>query len=80
MSDMYLPLSVIKKILRSSGYDESDKVFLSSAIGKTKFTGDIYPYVVEQLGCNPEDILHIGDNYHSDVLNTKANGLLSYFY
>ncbi len=42
--------------------------------------GDIYPYVVKQLGCNPEDILHIGDNYKSDVLNSKGNGLLSYFY
>lgn len=77
ISDMYLPLSVIKKILQSAAYDDSDKLFLSSTIGKTKFRGDIYRYVVEQLGYNPEYILYIGNNYQSDVLNAKANGLLS---
>ncbi|EGJ31938.1 MULTISPECIES: hypothetical protein [Moorena] len=48
ISDMYL-LSVINKILHAAGYDQSDNLFLSSAIGKTKFMGDIYPYVLEQL-------------------------------
>ncbi|NEO80207.1 HAD-IA family hydrolase [Moorena sp. SIO4G3] len=67
---------MINKIIHSAGYDDSEKLFLSSTIGKNKFRGDIYGYVVEQLGCNPEDILHIGDNYQSDILNAKANCLL----
>ncbi|WP_158069655.1 HAD-IA family hydrolase [Moorena bouillonii] len=67
---------MINKIIHSAGYDDSEKLFLSSTIGKTKFRGDIYGYVVEKLGCNPEYILHIGDNYQSDILNAKANGLV----
>lgn len=80
ISDMYLPLQSITNILRSRGYDYFDKVFLSSSIGHTKAKGNIYRFVVDELGCEPEQILHIGDNYESDVVMAKKNGIKTYYY
>ncbi len=65
-SDMYLPLDVIKKILEKNGYKDIDKIYLSSEIKKTKSTGNLYDYVINDLKINANEIIHIGDNIESD--------------
>ena len=80
MSDMYLPRDVIITILRKSGYSDFDKLFLSSSLGVTKSTGDLYKLLLQELQTEPEEILHIGDNYDSDINIAKKFGLRTFFY
>lgn len=74
-SDMYLPMDIIKKILEKNGYVDEEKIYLSSDAGLTKGTGDLYRYVINDLGINPEEMVHIGDNYKSDYLKAKEIGI-----
>ena len=65
-SDMYLPLSVIEKMLHKCGYEGYDQIFLSNEINKRKDTKTIWPYIKELYP--KQKICHIGDNQNSDVL------------
>lgn len=65
-SDMYLPEKTILDILNKNGYDKISKLYLSSSIGKTKSTGDLYRYVLDEEGIEASELIHIGDNYQSD--------------
>lgn len=76
VSDMYLDEKIIRKMLEKNGYDIKD-IYVSSKIKKTKATGTLYEYVINKIKCNPEEIVHIGDNYNSDYLNAKKNNLES---
>lgn len=79
-SDMYLDTDTIEKILYKNGYDKYEKLFLSSEIGLTKWTGDLYGYVENQLKISDKDIIHIGDNCDSDHIMAQKNGWHSHFY
>lgn len=69
-SDIYLDEKTIRGILKQNGYDINN-IYLSSLIKKTKDNGDLYDYIVDQEKVNPENIVHIGDNYHSDYEQAK---------
>ena len=73
-SDIYIPEDIIIKILKNNGY-EFDEIYLSSNLLKTKASGDMFEYVIEKE--KTKDIIHIGDNYISDVENPKKFGLES---
>ncbi len=77
-SDMYLSEDVIISILKNNGYNDYDKLYLSNVVGVTKHTGNIFKYIIKELDIKPDKILHIGDNYYSDVQQAKDNGLQSY--
>ena len=62
-SDIYLPKNVLLKILKNNGY-EFDEVYISSELLKTKANGNLFQYIVEKE--KTTEIIHIGDNYHSD--------------
>ncbi len=79
-SDTYLPVEVIVSILRNAGYDEWHRLYVSSSLGVTKSTGGLYEWLVNDLSCKPQEILHIGDNYDSDVIVAKRYSLATYFY
>ncbi|HAB65761.1 MAG TPA: hypothetical protein DCE23_00190 [Firmicutes bacterium] len=74
-SDMYLPLDVIKKILDKNGYNDIDKIYLSSEIKKTKSTGDLFDYVIKDLEISAKEIVHIGDNKLSDYKIPSKKGI-----
>ena len=78
MSDMYLPKDVIVKILKNCGYNEIEHIFVSSNCGVTKFSGDLYRYVMRSLNAKGEDILHVGDNWETDVIKSHELGISSY--
>lgn len=65
-SDMYLTEDVIIKILDNVGIKDYDLLTVSSKCGKRKISGNIYSDVMAQLGVQPSEILHIGDNFESD--------------
>ena len=73
-SDIYLPKKTIKKILENTGYI-FDEYYISSELLKTKFTGNLYEYIIDREKTN--SILHIGDNYQTDYLKAKEYDILS---
>ena len=74
-SDMYLGNDVIKKILKKNGYTDNNKLYLSSEYRLTKSTGKLFKYILDELKIRPEEMIHIGDNYLSDVENPKKMGI-----
>ncbi len=76
-SDMYLEEAVVTKILDNCGYKGWHKLYLSSTLGLRKVTGNLYKYIVTELGVKSEQILHIGDNEQSDYELAVKNGCQS---
>lgn len=66
ISDMYLPEKVLLKILQDKGYKNIEKIYVSSTYNKMKCSGNLFRVVLQDLKIAPKDILHIGDNIHSD--------------
>lgn len=75
ISDMYLPQNVIADILNINGYKEYDNIYISSELRKRKSKGDIYKYVLNDLKAQPENMLHIGDNWLLDCITPKELGI-----
>ena len=67
ISDMYLDESTISKLLIKNGYTQIYKIYVSSACRLTKASGNLYKYVLKDLGISHKRILHIGDNVYSDI-------------
>ncbi|GAA0378628.1 HAD-IA family hydrolase [Paenibacillus motobuensis] len=80
VSDMYLSKSSIERILKEAGYSYYDKLYVSSETRLLKHTGDMFKYVINDLGIMPNKILHIGDNWNSDILKAKENGWNTFFF
>lgn len=76
-SDMYLPEDVIVKILKENGYTEYTKLYLSSTVKKIKWTGDLYRHVFKDMGLEPGEMIHMGDNFESDYKRAKELGMIS---
>ena len=76
-SDMYLPEDVIVKILKENGYTEYTKLYLSSTVKKIKWTGDLYRHVFKDMGLEPGEMIHMGDNFESDYKRAKELGINS---
>ena len=74
ITDMYLDIDNIKKILSKNNISY-DKLYLSSEIKKTKHTGSLYNYILNDLSIAPNHIIHYGDNKISDFINPKKMGI-----
>ncbi|MCX7998055.1 MAG: HAD-IA family hydrolase [Leptospiraceae bacterium] len=73
VSDMYLRKTQIMDLLQQCNYDlDNVEIYVSSEIGLAKYTGNLYKHIAENLKLN-EKILHIGDNWNSDVLKAQEN-------
>lgn len=79
-SDMYLPKEAIEAILKENGYENYSCLYLSCDIGKTKASGNLYEYIVKDLKTTPKKILHIGDNWDSDIEMADSKGINSIFF
>lgn len=81
-SDMYLSSKQAEKILAAAGYKSEwfDAIFMSSEYRVSKNNGQLYQVVLDKYGLKAEEIIHIGDNYSSDVLKASALGIKTYFY
>lgn len=77
-SDMYLSLETVNAILRKNGYQTIEKVYLSSELRVGKATGNIFKYICKDLGIKPSQIMHIGDNLHSDVDMPRKSNICSF--
>lgn len=79
-SDMYLDRNIIEEILEKNGLDGYDKLYLSSETRKTKHSGDLFQVLIKAEKVNAERVLHIGDNYRSDYLQARKQGLKAFNY
>lgn len=70
VSDMYLPSEAIEAILRKNGLTKDVQIFVSTG-GKS--SGTIWASL-------PKIDLHIGDNYHSDVVSANNAGIKARHY
>ena len=78
-SDMYLDRSTIVEILEKFVYREYKYLFLSSDIGLTKTTGNLFRYILKSLKISGEHMLHIGDTWNNDIERPKALGIQTFF-
>ena len=79
ISDMYLDSGTINSILVENGYD-AYTLYLSSELMLSKKTGHLYEYVMDTEGITtPGSVIHIGDNWHSDILQAQKIGFDTYY-
>lgn len=81
-SDMYLSKQQIKEILEHNGMDMNiiDDIFVSSQYETTKRDIGLYKILLSKYKLNPNEILHIGDNYCSDIMSAKELGINTFYY
>ncbi len=79
-SDMYLPKSVISEILKLRGFRSFEKIYVSCEIQKTKRSGEMFDWVLRDMGVSPSKILHIGDHPISDIRNAARKGFKVFYY
>jgi FMN phosphatase YigB (HAD superfamily) len=76
ISDTYLDTETIEKMLRRCGIPTgSARLFVSSAYGKTKATGDLFLATLAEFGAAPEELSHLGDHPVSDLGNARRIGI-----
>ncbi|MHC1741663.1 MAG: HAD family hydrolase [Syntrophobacteraceae bacterium] len=76
VSDMYLPRSVITRMLQNVGaYAPGDGIYVSGEIGLTKASGRLFKHVLRAERCVPSNMLHIGDHASSDLKIPASLGI-----
>lgn len=79
ISDMYLPGTIISKMLSHIGVTEYDKLYVSCDYRKTKWeNGALFECVLSENHLNPLKVLHIGDNKRADIEMSKEKGINAY--
>lgn len=78
-SDMYLTPDFVESLLENCGYTGYDKLYVSSDVRLLKGTGEMYRHILQDLDVRPDDILHIGDNWHSDIVQANNAGISTIF-
>ena len=78
-TDMYLPEDFIRKLLVKNGYDGGERIFLSSAYGRSKADGGLFDEVKREMG-ETLTFAHVGDNPVSDVKMAESRGFKAFFY
>ena len=82
-SDMYLPQDIIISALQRNRITEISSLYVSSNFGCTKSDGKLFDIVLKDLSHQsivPEEVVHIGDNWISDVLNARKAGIRAVWY
>ena len=78
VSDTYLDQRQLHQLIASAAgedvADMIDRVFCSSSWAKPKSEG-LYAEVLSRIKARPDQILHIGDNHHADVLGVRPFGV-----
>ncbi|MBL4767749.1 MAG: hypothetical protein JKY94_08555 [Rhodobacteraceae bacterium] len=81
VSDIYLSSSQVTDLIEHTGLS-IDRVYTSSDYRNEdcgKYNGGLYPIVLMSEAVQPCDVLHVGDNKLSDIVNAKAAGLAAMY-
>lgn len=77
-TDMYLSKEQIQGILNNAGYPCFDEIFVSSELQQSKKAGDIFNLLKDKY--SHQRIIHVGDNYVSDVEHAESAGISTLYY
>lgn len=77
-SDMYLPPKVIKAMLNKQNIIGYKKLYISSEVGLTKRSGNLYKYILNDLKISEKEIFHIGNDKVTDYESAQKKGIASY--
>ena len=76
LSDMYLDQAHLQYIFESKGLSAHfDHIYVSSELGVGKHSGRLFEYVLKQEDLLPSELIHIGDNHHSDYRSPAKMGI-----
>ena len=78
ISDMYLPLDVIAKMLSKCGISGYENIYISCERRLSKGKGDLYDIVLKDNNLKPKEITHIGDNFKGDYMMPMSRGIKAY--
>lgn len=73
ISDMYLSSEILKEILEKNGYSKYEKLYVSCEYNKTKANGELYKYVIKELGVDTSKLIHIGNDIKTDYIMALKN-------
>ena len=83
VSDMYMREKTIRRILDKCGYSGYSQVYVSSEYGKLKYSGNLFRIVLDDMrrqeNVSPNEILHIGDTWHNDIVVPRGLGMRASF-
>ena len=81
VSDTYFDEAQLRRLLECPPLraEEVDAVFASSAHRAGKASG-LWTLVLAKLGCRPDQLLHVGDNHHADVVAAGALGIRTVYF
>lgn len=81
-SDMYLSQEQIEIVAlgKLSRRELIDEVYISSNLQKRKSTGSLFEHILHSQNISSEDLLHIGDNPHSDIVMAQKLGIKTIHY
>ena len=68
LSDMYLSSHFIKNILNLKNVNFKFDLYVSNELKKSKHKGDAFPWLIDKYNLSYKSVLHVGDNYSSDVI------------
>ncbi|MBI2394325.1 MAG: hypothetical protein HYV09_32440 [Deltaproteobacteria bacterium] len=75
LSDMYLSNAQVRRLLARAAADLTvDGGYVSSESSLSKHAGGLFDLFCESEGFAPHELLHVGDNAHSDVASPRAKG------
>lgn len=83
ISDMYYSKEEIIELLHTVGCDINlfQAIIVSSDYNASKAKGDLYLVYKEMFAeYSTDDMVHIGDNYHSDVVSAQNAGIEAIYY
>jgi len=81
VSDMYFLSKDIMRILKHLSLDQYiDKLYLSSDEGRKKSSGKLYETVLCDLNVEANNLIHLGDNRESDVIQANIKGVNAVLY
>lgn len=81
VSDTYFDEAQLRRLLDRPplAVGDLDAVYASSAHQAGKGSG-LWTLVLNELGCRPDQVLHVGDNHHADVLAADALGVRTVYF
>lgn len=69
------PQDAQEAVLKLLELDKIVDVLFTSALYETSKSEDLYTVVANKMGCEPNEILHIGDNYQRDYIDALNKGM-----
>ncbi|MEM9709932.1 MAG: hypothetical protein AAF871_14215, partial [Pseudomonadota bacterium] len=73
-SDFYHDRTALERIIDHAGVQAPKSIYVSSEYLCSKRSGRLFSVLSERENIDPRKILHIGDNYKSDLANARASG------